>query len=443
MKRILFLCVLLSGGTIEAQTWEAVDMNFPHGDTLLGTAVISFASKNIGWLISDGFVIHGMPPSQPETRVFKTVDGGHNWILQKVFDSDLGITSAVSFDSSHCCAIGGSPGTGVMLTTNDGGTVWSQSKIMDAGGDYFTCLFFWDHQSGIAFNQNRWFTRDAGQSWSKGGDSLKRFPIPSDVCFVNSRFGWMVSYLSRFSTDAGYIAHSTDSGQTWQYQDSVAAVMYAVDFIDSARGSAVGTNGIGSTGFIYSTTDGGAHWTWSQFVGSGPYWNIRFLDDKHGWITMFGKILRTTDGGGTWEAQLQGLQPEFRRLIVLRSEKVAYCFGNNHFQPPFTLMYADLSSLTTAENGERMFPKEFHLAQNYPNPFNPATTISYQLPESGPVALMVFDVLGRVVRTLVNQEQPAGRHTVTFDASDLASGVYFYRMQAAGFAQTMRLLLLR
>jgi hypothetical protein len=81
--------------------------------------------------------------------------------------------------------------------------------------------------------------------------------------------------------------------------------------------------------------------------------------------------------------------------------------------------------------------------QNYPNPFNPATTISYQLPESGPVALMVFDVLGRVVRTLVNQEQPAGRHTVTFDASDLASGVYFYRMQAAGFAQTMRLLLLR
>lgn len=85
----------------------------------------------------------------------------------------------------------------------------------------------------------------------------------------------------------------------------------------------------------------------------------------------------------------------------------------------------------------------YALYQNYPNPFNPATLISYQLPKSGPVALIVFDILGREVRTLVNQEQPAGRYTITFDASNLASGIYFYRMQAAGFAQTRRLLLLR
>jgi hypothetical protein len=85
----------------------------------------------------------------------------------------------------------------------------------------------------------------------------------------------------------------------------------------------------------------------------------------------------------------------------------------------------------------------YALYQNYPNPFNPATVISYQVPKSSPVALIVFDILGREVRTLVNQEQPAGRYTITFDASNLASGVYFYRMQAAGFVQTRRLLLLR
>ena len=88
-------------------------------------------------------------------------------------------------------------------------------------------------------------------------------------------------------------------------------------------------------------------------------------------------------------------------------------------------------------------PRQFKLEQNYPNPFNPSTTIRYVLPANGRVRLSVFNALGQQVTTLVNEDQSPGFHDFRFDASNLASGVYFYRLQAGGVVQTKRLLLLR
>ena len=85
----------------------------------------------------------------------------------------------------------------------------------------------------------------------------------------------------------------------------------------------------------------------------------------------------------------------------------------------------------------------YQLNQNYPNPFNPSTVISYQLPTAGFVTLNIYDVLGREVRTLVNQREHAGNYSVTFDAHHLPSGVYFYRLQAGTYTQTKKLLLLK
>ena len=85
----------------------------------------------------------------------------------------------------------------------------------------------------------------------------------------------------------------------------------------------------------------------------------------------------------------------------------------------------------------------YALGTNYPNPFNPTTVISYQFPVSGFVTLTVYNALGQKVRTLVSGKQQAGRHRVTFDASGLASGVYFYRMTAGDFSQTHKMILLR
>jgi hypothetical protein len=88
-------------------------------------------------------------------------------------------------------------------------------------------------------------------------------------------------------------------------------------------------------------------------------------------------------------------------------------------------------------------PERYVLEQNYPNPFNPATTIRYGLPTRAHVTLSVFNTLGQQVATLVQGEQEAGNHEVRFDATNLASGVYFYRLQTGDFVQSKRLLLLR
>ena len=86
---------------------------------------------------------------------------------------------------------------------------------------------------------------------------------------------------------------------------------------------------------------------------------------------------------------------------------------------------------------------QFALEQNYPNPFNPTTSISYQIAEAGKVMLKVFDVHLREVVTLVNEEQNAGRYSVKFDATNLPSGVYFYRLESGTFSQTKRMTLMK
>ena len=88
-------------------------------------------------------------------------------------------------------------------------------------------------------------------------------------------------------------------------------------------------------------------------------------------------------------------------------------------------------------------PKEYALWWNYPNPFNPSTTIKYELPKASVVRLSVYDMLGREVSVLLNERREAGVYEVKFDGSNLASGVYFYRLQAGDFTQTKRLLLLK
>ena len=76
-------------------------------------------------------------------------------------------------------------------------------------------------------------------------------------------------------------------------------------------------------------------------------------------------------------------------------------------------------------------PTKFELSQNYPNPFNPTTTIKFSLPEAGNVKLTLFNILGQEVKTLVNESKESGVHTINFDASELNSGMYIYKLEAA------------
>lgn len=88
-------------------------------------------------------------------------------------------------------------------------------------------------------------------------------------------------------------------------------------------------------------------------------------------------------------------------------------------------------------------PEIFSLAQNYPNPFNPATNIGFRIADFGFVSLKVYDLLGREVATLVNEEKPAGSYEVTFDASQLSSGVYLYRLNSGSFIETKKMTILK
>jgi Secretion system C-terminal sorting domain len=88
-------------------------------------------------------------------------------------------------------------------------------------------------------------------------------------------------------------------------------------------------------------------------------------------------------------------------------------------------------------------PNTYSLSQNFPNPMNPSTTIKYQIPQSGNVSLKVFDILGAEVATLVNEVQNEGRYEVNFDGSNLASGVYIYRLQVNDFVDSKKMILMK
>ena len=98
------------------------------------------------------------------------------------------------------------------------------------------------------------------------------------------------------------------------------------------------------------------------------------------------------------------------------------------------------------ETGEDVvvnIPMVYGLDQNYPNPFNPSTTINYQLPEKNFVTLRVYDILGNLVGTLIDQEMEAGYHSIDWNAGSLASGVYLYRFSSGSYVSTKKLILMK
>ena len=95
------------------------------------------------------------------------------------------------------------------------------------------------------------------------------------------------------------------------------------------------------------------------------------------------------------------------------------------------------------EKGKGNLPTEFRLDQNYPNPFNPLTTMQYLIPQVSHVTIKVYDIIGKEIKTLVNEEKLAGKYVVQFDGSNFSSGVYFYQMRAGEFIDTKKFILLK
>ena len=97
----------------------------------------------------------------------------------------------------------------------------------------------------------------------------------------------------------------------------------------------------------------------------------------------------------------------------------------------------------TSLDDDKSTPEAFELYQNYPNPFNPSTSISYKIPSTGYVTLKVYDAIGNEVAKIVDEIKSAGKHTVTFNASNLSSGIYYYKLQSGNYTETKKMLLIR
>jgi len=143
-------------------------------------------------------------------------------------------------------------------------------------------------------------------------------------------------------------------------------------------------------------------------------------------------------------------------------EKIGFVEGNGNSNSPLTYSYIDNSVSKTGKYVYRLkqidfdgtfeyseevkvslVPKELKLNQNFPNPFNPSTKISFSLPESGNVKLAVYNILGEEMMVLVNEIKDSGFHTVDLDASNLASGIYLYRLEAENYVSTKKMTLVK
>jgi len=137
-------------------------------------------------------------------------------------------------------------------------------------------------------------------------------------------------------------------------------------------------------------------------------------------------------GGYSSSAALFGKMDEFRVYRrALGQAEITATWNNN------------LGVVTSVTPVSTEIPKEYKLSQNYPNPFNPVTKINYSLPKSGFVTMKVYDMLGREVVNLISENKTAGNYSVDFNASNLTSGVYFYRLESNGFVDTKKMMLVK
>jgi len=163
---------------------------------------------------------------------------------------------------------------------------------------------------------------------------------------------------------------------------------------------------------------------------TGPTWSFTVESSKNGTITLSWdksqltrKVILVDNGSG-------------KSIDMSSVDTYAFTYSSPNV---FTIN----GTTTNVLNDNGLLPTVYALLQNYPNPFNPATKIGYQLPKNSLVTLKVYDIIGREVSTLVNEQEIAGHYEATFDGSKLASGVYFYRIQAGSFTATKIFVLMK
>jgi hypothetical protein len=222
--------------------------------------------------------------------------------------------------------------------------------------------------------------------------------------------------------DSGRALKTTDHGYTWTaINTGVSSKLENVTFSTNNLGWIVGDNGT-----ILKTSDGGNSWLLNNSFSEYHFDWVTFTSDSVGWIVgTLGSILKTVNAGASWELVPSGTTVDLR-MIYFKDPNHGYIVGDSG-----TVLLYDTSYVTSVNKKQTNVKYgNFEIYQNYPNPFNPNTLIRFNLPFSSNVKIEVFNSLGEKVKELLNEQRSAGSYDLNFNSSGLASGVYFYRIEA-------------
>ena len=379
------------------------------------------------------------------TGIFMSSDSGATWESAGLQDTTV---FAMAVVGKYLFA---ADGPGEIFRTSDDGVVWDsvaslgsgwvQSFDVDSIAPSKALIFYASWSIFVSKDTGRsWVQLSAGLPHEEGGVTCLASNGPD--LFAGTFDGYGPINESDFSG----IFRSTDYGVHWNVVDTVRTPQCI-----AARGNLVL---VGSEGGVYASTDSGRTWTTrNQNLG---FSSLQFIGNNI--LATSGGIYRSVDNGNTWIAvDTSAVSSTFGMLSFTPTDVYAVS-GIPHTDLPRLFMgpasevvRAPISGVTPVIEPPRTIPSSFSLSQNYPNPFNPSTAIGYQLSAVSRVSLKAYDVLGRLVKTLVNNEvESAGNYEVRFDGSGLASGVYFYRLTASpvsgantGYTKVMKMVLLK
>ncbi|MEO8666254.1 MAG: YCF48-related protein [Ignavibacteria bacterium] len=345
---------------------------------------IFFLNKRLGWAVANEFLLNG-------TTLLTTTNGGINWTA-KFLEDTTRIFRTVYFLDSLNGYLGGFGGA--INKTTDAGNSWFTVTVDSSEFSGFPIAKFKFVSANIGYACGGqidiagviWKTTDSGSTWNAGGYS----PEPFYNLFIKNSER-IISVGGDFEYGV-QISKTTNGGSNWNYQSlGLFGQAYSIDF----RNSKEAWMPLGYARHWAVSFDTGMSWTTIPVTDSAEIYSVDFTDSLHGWA--FG-----LDG------------------VILK--------------------YTYITNIT---NENLNIPSSVTLFQNYPNPFNPKTKINYELKIADFVSLKIFDVQGKEIQTLVNENKVAGSYTIDFKAENLPSGIYYYKLETGNFSQTKKLILLK